>query len=343
MPTTVFGTATPTGISPRINAIAEKALLDHAEPILVLHKFAQHKAMPKNKGEVLKMRRPNVLPLALTPLTEGVTPTPTSFSYTDVNATLAEYGDWTELTSKIADLHEDPVGRHMAMMLGEQAAETIEILTYNVVKAGTNVQFSGGTSTITVDEPMSLNEQRKAVRFLRAQRAKPITSILAPSTMIGTTSVEGGYVALTHSDVAADLRAMAGFVPVADYGSRKPLCPEEIGSVEDVRYITSPLFAPALNAGGAAGGGGEGAMLTSGSNTDVYNVIFLSANAFASVALKGSKQAGGAIKLKIRQPGTIDSNDPMGRTGSLAWSTWFVCKVLNEAWILRVEVGARVL
>ena len=41
--------------------------------------------------------------------------------------------------------------------------------------------------------------------------------------------------AITHTDVAADIRGLAGFVPVAKYGSRKPISEFEIGSVEDVR------------------------------------------------------------------------------------------------------------
>lgn len=325
-------------LSPRIGAFAEKEMLSHAEPILVLNKLAQTHPMPRNTGETLKMRRPVPLAPATTPLTEGVTPSASQFRYEDVSATLAEYGDWTELTNKITDLHEDPVGKNMAMILGEQAAETIEMITYGVIKAGTNVIYAAGAANrAAIAAPLTISEQRLAVRTLRANRAKKITSILGGSQMYSTKPIEAAYVAVTHSDNEAAIRKMPNFTPVAEYGSRQPICPEEIGSVEDVRYITSPLFEPYL----ATGAVYNGTYVSQGAaNNDVYPVLFMGREAYGVVALKGSKAFGGAIKPMVRNPGAADSGDPMGRTGSVAWKTWFAAKILNDAWMVRVEVAA---
>lgn len=327
-------------LTPRIGAYAEKEMLSHAEPILVLNKIAHTKEMPRNTGETIKFRRPVPLPVANTPLTEGVTPAATQFRYEDVEASLAQYGAWMELTDKIADLHEDPVGKDMAMMAGEQAAETIEMIQYGAVKAGTNVLYAGGAANRgAVAGPLTLREQRLAVRNLLANRAKRITSILDGSPKYNTKPIEAAFVAVCHTDVIASVRKMTGFVPVAEYGNRSPICQEEIGSVEDVRYIASPLFNPFADAGGSAG---SDYVSTGGTSADVYPVIFFAKEAFAAIALKGSKAFGGAIKPMVRQPGQIDSNDPMGQTGSVAWKTWFVAKILNDNWMLRVEVAAEV-
>ncbi|WP_351122566.1 N4-gp56 family major capsid protein [Shewanella sp. T24-MNA-CIBAN-0130] len=326
-------------ITSRLGAHAETKMLEHAEPILVLNKLGDHKPMPKNKGETIKFRRPVPLAAALTPLTEGVRPAATNFRYVDVNATLQQHGAWMELTDKVADLHEDPVGSDMAMMAGEQAAETIELVTHGKLIAGTNVIYANGTARNQVNTPLNIRMQRLAVRSLMGQRAKRITSVLSGSTMVGTAPIEAAYVAVCHTDIVSSIRKMPDFVPVAKYGNRQPICAEEVGSVEDVRYIASPLFNSWVNAGGAHGGT---AISTGGTSADIYPVLFLGAKAFGVIALKGSKDAGGAIKPMVRQPGSPSFGDELGQSGSVAWKTWYTAKILNDAWMVRGEVAASV-
>lgn len=319
-------------IGSRVGIHAEAKMLEHAEPVLVLNKLGDAKPMPKNKGEVIKWRRPIPLPLATTPLVEGVTPAGTQFRYEDVQATLQEYGDWMPLTNKVADLHEDQVGSDMARMAGEQAASTIEALTWGVVRAGTNAIFANGAARNAVNTSISLSMVRKAVRILQANKARRITSILDSTPRYNTVNVEASYVAVAHTDMEGNIRKLPGFKSIADYGNRKLLVPEELGSVENIRFICSSEFHPFADAGGA-----KGTMLsTTGTSADVYPVLVMGAHAYGVVALKGL----GAIKPMVRQPGKPDSNDPMGRNGSVAWNTWFAAKILNDAWIVRLECAA---
>ena len=62
-----------------------------------------------------------------------------------------------------------------------------------------------------------------------------------------TRPIEASYIAVAHTDCEADLRNLAGFSPVAEYGSRTPVAAEEIGSVEDVRYVLSPELTASCN------------------------------------------------------------------------------------------------
>ena len=329
-------------ITPRIGFLAEKKMLEHAEPILVLNKFAMTQPMPRNTGTAVKFRRPKPLPLALTPLTEGVTPPEVTFEYEDVPVTLSEYGAWMSLTNKITDLHEDPVGADMAMMAGEQAAETIEMVMHGQIVAGTGVIRANGAGRTDINTEVTLGHFRQAVRVLRAQRAKKLTEILASSPNYATKAVEAAYVAICHSDLDYAIRKLAGFVPVASYGSRQPLCPEEIGAIDDVRVITYPLFAPFKGAGSSTLNGMKNQDAGSGIRTDVYPIVVMGRHAFGAIALKGSQAFGGAIKPIIRMPGSVDSNDPLARKGSVAWKTWFGCKILNDAWITRIECCAAI-
>lgn len=326
------------GVSAGVHA--EIKMLEHAEPILILNKMGDHKPMPKNASKVIKFRRPVPLPLATTPLTEGVRPAGTNFRYERIQATLQQYGDWMELTDVVADLHEDPVGSDMAMMAGEQAAETVETVCFGELIGGTNVVYANGVARNEVTATINLSSIRKCVRSLLANKAKRLTSILAPSAMIGTSAIEASYVAVCHTDIVASLRSIKGFTTVADYGSRKPICAEEVGSIEDVRFVASPLFNSWADAGGAKGTGAEEAVSTTGTSADVYPVLILGQHAYGHIALKGNKDAGGAIKPMVRNPGKPEKGDELGQTGSVAWKTYYVAKILNDLWMVRLECTA---
>ncbi|MBP2230821.1 N4-gp56 family major capsid protein [Azospirillum agricola] len=329
------GQTTYGDINQRTAAWAASEMLKHAEPVIVLGKFGMTKPMPKNKADTVKFRRPIPFPAATTPLVEGVTPSPQKMAYEDVPAQLKQYGKPTEITDVVDDLAEDPVLKDASMLAGEQAALTVEMVTYGVVKAGTSVFYANGSSRSAVNTPISLNKQRAITRFLKAQKAQKLTSILDGSPNYGTKPIEASYVAVAHTDLESDIRGMAGFIPVAAYGSRKPVCPEEIGSVEDVRYVLSPELSSWPNAGGAAGS----MVTTSGTSADVYPVLYLGKEAFGTVPLKGA----GAITPMVLNPGKPDKSDPMGQRGYVSWKTYFTAVILNQNWMARLEVSVTAL
>lgn len=323
-------------ITPRLGAHAEKELLDHADPVLVLAKLGLNKSLPKNKGENLKLRRPVPLPVPTSPLVEGVQPTANTFSYEDVTIVLQEWGDWVAITNKITDLHEDEVGKDIAMMMGEQAALTLENIIWGKVRGGTNLIRTNGSARTDINTVFKLGHIRQAVRTLKAQKAKMYTNVLSGSTMYSTRPIEAAYVAVCHTDLDPHIRNLPGFISVAEYGQRKVICAQELGSVENVRFITSPELTGWDDAGGIAG-----AMLSaSGSKANVLPILIMGKGAFACTALKGSKHDGGAIKPKVRNPGTPLPGDELGRTGSVSWVTWFAAAILNQNWIVRIESAA---
>jgi hypothetical protein len=125
-----------------------------------------------------------------------------------------------EITDVVTDLAEDPVLETATMLAGEQAGQTIEQVLYGVLKAGTNVFYANGAARNQVNTPITLNKQRAVVRALNAQKAGKITRILKPGVEYGTSAVEASFVAVAHTDLEADIRGLAGFVPVAKYGTR---------------------------------------------------------------------------------------------------------------------------
>lgn len=320
-------------ISPRTKVYAEAKMLAHAEPILVLNKLGQTKPVPQNKSQTIKFRRPKPFAPATTPLTEGVRPDSQKMAYEDVEVQLKQYGSWVEITDVIQDTHEDQVLSDTTMLSGEQAAETTELLAWGAISGGTNVIFANGTSSNDVNTTVKLEHIRAAVRKLQRNRAKKKTSILDGSIKYGTKPIEAAYIAVCHTDLEADIRGLPGFTPVAEYGSRQPIVPQEFGTIENVRFITSPLFTPEINKGGSSET--FRVLSTAGTKADVYKIVVFGQDAYATCPLKGKD----AAQILVRNPGKAEKGDELGQTGSVGWKTWWAGKILNDAWLVRVEVA----
>ena len=321
-------------ITPRTAGKAMPGFLMRALPYLVLEKYLDLKPLPSNSTKVAIFRRYEALEKATTPLVEGVTPVGKNMTYTDVQCTLQQYGDYVTLTDQIADFHEDPVLQEYVGITAEQAAQTIETLRYNVLKAGSNVFYAnkvvGRDSVVTA---ISLGDQRRVTRAFKRQNAAYITKKTASTPNYGTVAVRASYIGLVHPDLENDIRALTGFKDAVDYGASQAADEFEIGTVEDVRYIRSTIFESFADAGG-----NKGTMVsTSGVKADVYPIIYLAAHAAASVPLKGKNAITAPI---VRNPGTISDSDKLGQRGHVGWKAYFGCVILNQLFISRLETGA---
>ena len=321
-------------ITPRTAGKAMPGFLMRALPYLVLEKYLDLKPLPSNSTKVAIFRRYEALEKATTPLVEGVTPVGKNMTYTDVQCTLQQYGDYVTLTDQIADFHEDPVLQEYVGITAEQAAQTLETLRYNVLKAGSNVFYAnkvaGRDSVVTA---ISLGDQRRVTRAFKRQNAAYITKKTASTPNYGTVAVRASYIGLVHPDLENDIRALTGFKDAVDYGASQAADEFEIGTVEDVRYIRSTIFESFADAGG-----NKGTMVsTSGVKADVYPIIYLAAHAAASVPLMGKNAITAPI---VRNPGTISDSDKLGQRGHVGWKAYFGCVSLNQVFISRLECGA---
>ena len=221
-------------ITPRTAAYAASELLRRAQPFLVIDKFVQSRPIPKGETNAVKCRRYEALSLATTALTEGVTPSAKKMTYTDITATLAQYGDRIQITDIIQDTHEDPVLKEAMGILGEQAAQTVETIKFNILKAGTNVFYSNGSARTDVNTPIDRTDIRAVTKALQRQNARMLTSVLKSSVKYDTHNVEASYFAICHPDLESDIRDMTNFLSAAEYGNGSGM-ENEIGTVEHVQ------------------------------------------------------------------------------------------------------------
>lgn len=326
MPQTDYG-----DISPRTAAYAQKELLERGLPYLLLEKFGDGKPVPTRSTKATKFRRYEALTTTPAALTEGVTPAAEQLTFTDITATLVQYGNRVQISDVIQDTHEDPVMSETMGLLGEQAGQMIEVMRYGIVNAGTNVFYANGGARNAVNTPITTALQRQATRALRAQNGMPHTRVVRSTPSYGTAAIQPSYIGICHTDVENDIRDMTGFVASENYGTITPF-ESEIGKVEGVRYLCSSIYDPIADAGGAAGGS---YLSTTGTNADVYPVLILARHAYGIVPLKGKS----AVTPMVVNPKPSDS-DPLAQRGHAGWKSMQTAVILNDLWIARLEVAA---
>jgi N4-gp56 family major capsid protein len=320
---------------------AERQMLKHAEPIMVLSNFGSQKEMPENQTDTLVFRRALPLDSAANGapditvnnylLQEGATPGSRTINYQDVSVTLQQYGVLLKITSKTERLYEDDVPGDMVKLVGEHMGSLAELINFGVCRAGTNVLYTNGASRAAVNTAITLNSMRRAARILEAAHAGRVTQRLAPGVNFGTAAVAPAYLVFCHTDVEADVRNLPGFVPVEEYGTFKPAHDREVGKVEQFRIVTSPYFKPFA----AAGSGTLNGMLGTG-NVDVYPVLVVAEEAWGQVALKGQ----GAVRPTYLPAKQKNHANPMGMFGYVGAEFWKSAVRLNENWMVRIECGA---
>jgi N4-gp56 family major capsid protein len=321
-------------ISPRTAAFAATQMLERAMPQLCMAKFGQQVAIPRNRTTAIRLRRYNAFAPNTNPLVEGVTPNAEQMTATDVQATLQQYGRRTTFTDVIADTHEDPILAEYSQIMGELAGQTMELVCFSVLRAGTNVLRTGDLARNAVITVVDSALLQRAVRQLKRQNAKLITSMLQGTDKVGTTPIRAGFVAFCHPDLQNDLENVPGYKPLNEYSQVKPLSDNELGAFREIRFLTSTLYTPFL-----AAGGNTTTLLSNGvrgttTPTDVYPIVIIGKDAWGTVSLAGNT----AITPMVVNPKPSDS-DPMAQRGHIAFKFYATAVILNDAWMVRLEVG----
>lgn len=327
---TVSGGQSTGDMSYMLNAHAIFQFLVRALPYLVFEKFGQAYPLPERSTKTVKFRRYEALDATPTKLTEGVTPTSQSLTTTDILVTLDQYGGLVTLTDVLIDTSDSEPLKNAAEVIGEQAAEMIERVRLDVLLGGSNVEYANGNARGDVNTPITLDLQRRIVRKLKNQKARGITTIVRSTPSFNTENVAPSFVAVCHPDCESDIRDMTHFQDVKDYGSVSPW-ENEIGAVEQVRYLFTTLMAAYPDAGGNAG---TAVLSTSGTKADVYPILFIAKDAYGIVPFKNTS----AVTPIIVNP-SPSASDPLGQRGHVAWKSMQAAVILNQAWLVRAEVA----
>lgn len=314
---------TRTQITKENTEFYDRVLLYRAVAFFVHTKWAQVRDIPRNGGtNVIKFRRYGNLTAATTALTEGQTPTGSQLSITDVSATVAQYGDYVTITDRIDYESKDPVLTEAAEILGDQMGDTLDQLTRDVLAAGTVVYYSGASSTsrVTVGSTdlIDADDIKIAVRTLKVAKARRVTRMINASTGVATEPVNAAYIGLCHPNTTYTLKGLTGFTSVEKYASTVNVMEGEVGKLDEVRFVES-TNCKVFTAGGE-------------SSIDVYATLIMGSDAYGITRISGE-----AVRNIIKPLGSAGTADPLEQRATSGWKATFVAKILNDAFMVRIE------
>lgn len=167
------------GMSPTMKTFYDTSLLENARAELIFNQFGDKQKIHGNKCE---WRKFNTFPKALTPITEGVTPTGQAFGMTKIEGTTSQHGDYTTITDRLEYEAYDPIIQGCTEEMGASAGATMDTLTRNVLIAGNSVMYcpkKDGTvistrDTLTADCVLTPAVVKKAVTWLKKNKAPKI-------------------------------------------------------------------------------------------------------------------------------------------------------------------------
>ena len=321
-----------------VQATAVKEVLMRSGPVEVLALACKEKKVNKNTGRSHAFTRwinPEITALAV-PVVEGITPASMSLEREDYTTTMDFYAFSFSVSNIELVFSPWDVKDPMVEVGGETVKLIRERIRYLEMTSGTTVFYPGAlTSRATVNSVITGSMIQKAVRLIKAAKGNPFTSIVKASDGVGTAPIEAAYYAFCSYDIEADLRAIPGFTLVANYPNGSGVHANEFGKYQNVRFFTSPELVAFPNAGAAIGV----LNLIGTSNVDVYPVIIVAKDAVHSIALSGSGKEGfGNLDGRIITGAT--KTDPNNQRTIVAFDWFDTCKITNEAWIARLEVGA---
>ena len=305
--TTLKNTVGSNDLSPEMKTFYDKALLKFAKPNLVHDQFAQKRNIPKNGGKTIEFRRYSQLPKAMTPLTEGVTPTGQNLNVTILTATVAQYGGYITLSDVLLLTAIDNNLMEAIELLGDQAGRTLDTITREVLVSGTHVLYAGGTVSartgLTASMKLTVADIKKAVRELKVGLAKKI---------------DGSYVAIIHPDCVYDLENDDEWVNASQYAGSTQIFEGEIGKLYGVRFVESTEAKIWAQAGA--------------SNISVYATLVMGANAYGTTNVEG-----GGLQSIVKQLGSGGTADPLNQRSTCGWKAIKTAEILYQDYIVRIE------
>ena len=312
----VVNGTTSEGLSAEMKTFYDKTLIELASPYLVHDQFGQKRDIPENGGKIIEFRKFSSLPKALTPLTEGVTPTGNKLNVSTITATVEQYGDYVEQTDLLELTSIDNTIVEATKQLASQAGLTMDTVVRNELNGGYNVMYcpsvENGTETVVTS--------RSAITNKCLLRVKDVFKAAAELKAMNAPKIDGYYVAIIHPYVAYDLMQEAGnqWMEVQKYATPENMLKGEIGCLGGIRFVEST----------------EAKIFKDGEDSPaVFSTLVLGADAYGVTNIGGK-----GIEHIVKQKGYGD--DPLNQRSSVGWKGLKTAKRLVEEYILRIESGS---
>lgn len=219
-------------LSPEMKTYYEKRLIQLAEAKLIHDQWADKYPIPKNGGKTIEFRRYSPLAKAMTPLTEGVTPTGNRLNVSKLTAEIDQYGDWIGLSDVLQLTTIDNNVVQSTKILSSQAGRTLDTVTREVLAGGTSKRLAPHSNGTAVDLREDITSDCKVTPELIFKAAADLKAVDAED-------FNGSYASIVHPYVAYDLMRNPEWIDVSKYKDPEKIYNGELGKIGSVRFFES--------------------------------------------------------------------------------------------------------
>jgi N4-gp56 family major capsid protein len=231
----------------------EMQLLHNAMLTLSCGDICIEKTQPEGTGEQAHFIRYVRMNIPLAKLTEGITPTQSSFAPEEITVDQDQWGDVVVLSDRAQYTARHPLVQTAVRMLADNAARVIDREIQLVWLAGTNVQFGNGTVTTRRDitSAMTMDDATigKARVTLVDGGASPRGAGLGDQDFFkqgekgGAIKAGRHFVAIASTQVMEDIMqengALGVWLDVAMYNDAQKIYNAEVGIWRKMRWVES--------------------------------------------------------------------------------------------------------
>lgn len=304
------------GLSPEMKTFYDMTLIDVAGPELVHEQFGQKRPIPKNGGKTIEFRQFSPLEKALTPITEGVTPSGNSLTVTAKTATVLQYGDFITQSDVLELTSLDNTILEATKLLGRQAGLTLDTVVRNVLQSGTNVTYCSKISATGAETAVTSRANLDATAQLTVDT---VMQVVAKLRAQNAPTINGKYVAIIHPYVAYDLMRDHDWTDAHKYTTSENLYEGEIGEIAGVRFVETSE-AKIYSGDGCPSG------------LAVFATLFIADGAYGVTEVEG-----GGLQTIVKQKGSAGTADPLDQRSSVGWKGLKVAEILVDNYLVRVE------
>jgi len=261
------------------------------------------------------------------------------FTRIERSGTIAEHGFFTEFTedSIMFDTDSELYGHYSREMVFGANEITEDLLQVDLLSAAGTIVFTGiATSDAQMTgegaDPsiVTYSDLKKLSITLDDNRTPKNTTVIKGSRMTDTMTVNASRLLYIGSNLQTTVENMVdglgnpAYIPLRKYADAGTILNGEIGSVADFRVIVVPNMMHWAGEGDTVGT--NPGYAESGGNYNIYPMLVVGDESFATIGLQssGKKKSSQKFRIIVKKPGKemATVQDPYGKIGFSSISFW---------------------
>lgn len=296
----------------------EKEMLMRALPNFHYVGHGKKRAIPRRGGKALEWRRLERPAAATTALIEGTPPAELQTTYSNVVATVSQYGAYVKVSDVAMHQSIDDVMSDHTEMFGEHMGDSLDLIARAVVVAGTNVQYADAATSrgaLTTGNRLDEAEIRTGLRNLKRRNARPLRSLGGKYAMI--TNPDALY------DVMSDTTIQSVLQNAGVRGNSNPYFTGDQFDYLGVRILDTTNV-PVISGGG----------LSLAAAVHVFQTMMFGEEFYGE-----SEFTWDTMEIVVKPIGSGGTSDPLNQFGTIGWKAAYTAEILNNAFGQRIEHG----